>query len=279
METVCIDKIVILCEASSGLNNYLIHGTYVKKCYPKKKSYFYQLCYEFVDGTHLLISTYGNGIRLSFNPENCIPENIHALLTYCHDIKISRLDIAINYWEDLSLYIWLEKSGRRKIKSYRDEIGKLSTVYFGKRKSQTTYIIYNKSLQMETTGTWWRVEARVRNPNIKDILPDNIFEPIFAGGTEKFPPKDSHLTRLKRFPEHIKKLAPLRRKQARRLAMASYDKLDLQPSVIYNSFRAEMFASLSRYIIIPPTEQNYTEMDTYDISNDLISYIYFVHKR
>ena len=61
--------------------------------------------------------------------------------------------------------------------------------------------------------------------------------------------------------------------------MASHDKLDLQPSAIYNSFRAEMFASLSRYIIIPATEQNYTEIDTYDISNDMISYIYFVHKR
>jgi hypothetical protein len=132
---------------------------------------------------------------------------------------------------------------------------------------------------MKTTGDWWRVEARVRNPNLNDILPDNVFEPIIAGGTDKFPPKDSHLSRLKRFPEHIKKLVPLRRQQARRLTMASNDKLDLQPSAIYNSFRAEMFASLSRYIIIPPTEQNYSDLDTYSIANDMISYIYFVNKR
>ncbi len=278
METVCIDKIVMLCKASNVLNDFLNRGTYVKKCYPTKIQYYYQICYELVDGTHLLLCNYSGRLRLTFNPENCIPENIHELLSHCHDIRISRLDIAINYFEDLSRYIWIEKSGKRKIKSYRDETGKLSTVYFGKRKSQTTFIIYNKALQMKTTGTWWRVEARVRNPNIKNILPDNVFEPVFAGGTEKIPPKDSHLTRLKRFPEHIKKLTPLRRKQARSLTMASKDKLDLQPSTIYNAFRSEMFASLSRYIIIPATAKNYSDWDTYSIANDMISYIYFVHK-
>lgn len=279
METVCIDKIVILCKASNGLNDSLNHRTYVIKCY-KVKNYYYQLKYELVDGTHLLLCKITGSLRITFNPEKCIPENIKDILSYCQEIKISRLDIAVDYKEDLSRYIWIEKSGKRKIVSLHDKKnGKLSTIYFGKQKSQTTFIIYNKALQMKTTGIWWRVEARVRYPNIKNILPDNIFEPIFAGGTEKFPPKDSHLSRLKRHPEHIMKLVPIRRKKARRLTMASKDKLALQPSEVYNSFRSEMFVSLSRYIIIPPTEQNYTEIDTFDISNDLISYIYFVHKR
>jgi hypothetical protein len=204
----------------------------------------------------------------------CVLGKIASIHKY--DYSVSRLDVAIDFEQDLSRYVWLDKSGRRHIKSFHNNCGNLTGVYFGKRKSELTFAIYNKGLHERLDKTLWRVEARLKYPTINNILPTNIFEPLFAGGVLLFPPKNSHLMRLRRYPEHIKKLSGYRRKVARHLSMQSDDRLFLQPSEIYEQFRSEMFASLSRYILIPATSENYTLWDTYDISNDMISFTYFI---
>lgn len=278
MVSVSIDKIVLLSEMPTGelqsvLNKYLI----AKKTYPLKNSYVYSYGFELFDGSFLQLGSYYNA-RLTFNPNGCLPVILNDILPLFQKYKfsVSRLDIAIDYRLDLSRYVWFEKSGRRRIKPFHTKNGELKGVYFGRRKSNATYIIYNKGLKEGLNESLWRVEARIKYPTLDNILPTDLFETLCAGGVSLFPPKDSHLNRLRRFPEYIKKLSAYRRKVARELAMKSEDRLYTQPAEVYEQFRSEMFSSLSRYILIPPTSNNYTLLDTYDISNDLISFKYFM---
>lgn len=249
----------------------------IKKFYRLKNPYVYTYAYTFFDGSYLQLGSYSNA-RLTFNPNKSLSEILNVILPTFLKSKftITRLDVAIDYELDLSRFVWFEQSGRRRIKSFHTKNGCLKGVYFGRRKSNSTYIIYNKGLKDGLNKDLWRVEARLKYPTLENILPNELFEPLFAGGVSLFPSKDSHLNRLRRFPEYIKKLSAYRRKVARQLTMKSEDRLYMQPTQIYEQFRSEMFASLSRYILIPATSENYTLWNTYDISNDLISFKYFM---
>lgn len=263
--------------ATGELQNILCNSPMVKKFYPLKNPYIYSYAYTFFDGSYLQLGSHFNA-RLTFNPNKTLSEIINVILpAFLKDkFTITRLDMAIDYELDLSRFVWFEKSGRRRIKSFHTKKGNLNGVYFGRRKSNLTYVIYNKGLKDKLNKNLWRVEARLKYPSLDNILPVGLFDALYAGGVSLFPPRDSHLNRLRRFPEYINKLSAYRRKVARQLTMKSEDRLYMQPAEIYEQFRSEMFASLSRYILIPATSKNYTLWNTYDISNDLISFKYFM---
>jgi hypothetical protein len=295
--SVSLDKVVLLSNTTPIELKSLLCGTpIVKRYYPIRNIYKYQHNYELFDGSHVQLG-YG-GIRLGFNPNNCLPCIIADFIPKLIKPSVSRIDIAIDYTHDLSRFFWFDKTGRRHIRAlYSDPNDKerLTGVYFGGRKSRLTFVVYDKieelrnkarelndkvlvdkELEKLTGKTLWRVEARLKSPSRKNILPIDLFAILCAGGIDLFPKDDTHLRRLPRFPGHIKKLNGYRRKLARRLSMGSEDRLSVQPQEAYELFRADMIASLSRYILIPPTSENQSLLDTYDEDNDRILFTYFM---
>lgn len=276
---VSLDKIILLSDMPTAeLQTILCNSPAVRRFYKIKNGYRYYFQFELFDGSNIQIGKYYDA-RFTFNPNGCLFEIIKYILPVFSksNYSISNIHVAVDYPEDLSRYVWFEKTGRRSIRTFRDKTtNALQTVYFGRRKSNVVFAVYDKREESNTTETLWRVEARLRYPSLNNILPINLFEELGGGGVSLFPPKDSHLNRLRNSPEYIKKLSPYRRKVARKLTMESEDRLSQQPQLIYEQFRADLFASLSRYIIIPSTSENYSLWNTYDISNDLISFKYFM---
>lgn len=243
-----IDKLVILSDMrSDDLQRFLYNSPLVARYYDLKDNRLYPHGFRLRDnGSFIQLGRY-QGVRLSFNPNNHSPEIINALLPQLTYTTISRVDIAIDYPQDLGRFFWFETTGKRFITPYYNE-GKLSGVDFGGGKSILSYHIYNKALQRGISGTLWRVEARLKRPLSRNIIPADLFDKLCAGGKDLFPRQDTHLTRLPRFPNHLKNLSPYKRVLAKRLSMESNDRLLLQPSQALLELMPNLTASLSRFI-------------------------------
>ncbi len=277
---VSIDKVILLSHLPTReLQSILCNSPNVYQYFPAppEENFLYSHNFNFLDTSFLQLGNSRNA-RLTFNPNTCCKEIINDILPIFHKYPytVSRLDIAIDYEQDLSCYFWFEKSGRRRIKAFRDN-GKLNGTYFGsEKKSKISFIIYNKALQMKLHNiVWWRVEVRLKYPKLKNILPEKLFNPLCAGGVLAFPKKHAEKRYLCQFPEGIKYLSGYYKKAVRKWASASEDRLEVQPSETYALFRAEIFAMISKYILAAPTGENYSDWNTYDPANDDISYIHF----
>lgn len=268
-----IDKIVFVSQAdNSHVRNYSCSAPGVCNSFPLTKNYFYNRAVKFHDDTYLELGKY-YGLRITFNP-NTPNYTVRTLLSMLDEYHISQIHIAIDYFENILKYFWFDKTGKRRVYYKRDEVTrKVNTIYFGKRKSSLTYSVYNKALEQGIDSVWWRVEARLRYPSFKNILPLNLFEPIHAGGFELF---NKHLMRLRNFPEYFKQLSSYRRSQARKLSILSSDGLVPQPSDVYKQRRAMLIGEIYKLgIIIPATINNSTTHDYFDSDNELVLQEYF----
>jgi hypothetical protein len=256
--TASVDKLVLVSRANNvALQDFAFNSLYTTRNYVLSDKYYYHRFVQFFDGSLMFLGR-DYGCQLIINPNKCLYDDmvIH-MLNLIEDARISRIDIALDYKHDLSRYVLFDKSGRRDVHPFRNNVNALKGVYFGRRKSNTTFLVYNKGLKEGNDEFLWRAEVRFRNPTIDNILPTDLFAPLCAGGVALFPPKDSHLQRLRRFPEHIKSLSKYRRNIARKLSMDSEDKLLFQPNVVFNHNRNKLLNILSDYILIPLTDENY----------------------
>jgi len=103
--------------------------------------------------------------RIDFNPNNFDPQGSlwHDLLRKLRPSsrRLTRVDYAIDYQEDLSLWSF-ETSKARKRNVYYSEDHKPETIYLGTNKSKDQYRIYDKAKEQGQDGIWWRIEHQLR---------------------------------------------------------------------------------------------------------------------
>lgn len=127
-----------------------------------------------------------NNARLDFNPTLVDKETsefiINTILKDVTNLKMTRLDIALDYSMDLSEY-HLEPSSGLKKRLYMNSANILETMYLGSK--QRLYRVYNKKKErlevanqdMSNYENYWRVEVQIRNQYLQKI-PD-IFEGFY----------------------------------------------------------------------------------------------------
>lgn len=104
-------------------------------------------------------------VRIDINPNKFNPEG-----TIWHDLvsklkprsrRLTRIDYAIDYQEDLSLWSY-ETDRARKSNAWYSQDRKLETLYLGANQSKDQYRIYDKAREQGQDVTWWRIEHQLR---------------------------------------------------------------------------------------------------------------------
>jgi hypothetical protein len=143
-------------------------------------------------------------VRLEFNPNKCNVANLLVLNSMFKNRRPSRVDVAIDFDQDLSRYLWLcpgMKSNR-----WYGRNGRLETLYYGASSSALQYRIYDKAVEQKAKGrTWWRVEAQSRyGPKDKVHLPVDLFQGLYAISPEQADYQDRAVVHyLREFPEQM----------------------------------------------------------------------------
>lgn len=103
-------------------------------------------------------------IRVEFNPNKCIDDRLIKVLSTLKYPKLTRLDVAFDFEEDLSEYDILDMHSR-KTNEWKSGLGRLETKYIGAPTSPLRIRIYDKALEqkIENEKVWWRVEAQMRS--------------------------------------------------------------------------------------------------------------------
>lgn len=160
------------------------------------RNYQYQHAYKTLDGTFI---EHGkeNAVRIEFNPNKADKKIIDSVLRTIHSPRLTRMDIAVDYFgQDLGACEWESKKPRES-KSYFSKDGVLETRYIGASTSQRQYRIYNKLKERQDKNEkpdpralngHWRVELQQRykasdDINIRewsDYFYDDFFKDIYA---------------------------------------------------------------------------------------------------
>lgn len=102
-------------------------------------------------------------VRIEFNPNNqsTPPECVKALVDMMREVRMTRIDLAIDYPVDLSGFHYsttVPKAGA----IWYGRSGTAETFYLGKRSSGSMYRIYNKAREQKLPDvTWWRIEQEL----------------------------------------------------------------------------------------------------------------------
>lgn len=103
-------------------------------------------------------------------------EQIKKMRKDGHEVKISRLDIAIDTEMDFH-YVYNEYLKKKYVCRYKKESIRQcvnedlrGTLYFGKRGSNTMFRIYDKALEQGLPGNWLRIELEIRNEAIDEAI-------------------------------------------------------------------------------------------------------------
>jgi hypothetical protein len=138
--------------------------------------------------------------RLEFNPNKCTWKIVHNIIRRLKFPKITRLDVAIDYYNiDLSEFDVIGNTARKCEKIF-SRSGKLETFYHGSRHSDIFTRIYDKAKEsqknklldveeeIQSDLLWWRVEAVIKDFDEKksewklvgfdEQLNEGIFEEI-----------------------------------------------------------------------------------------------------
>lgn len=182
METACsIDKLVILGRVTLKLQDYLqTHLNYLDACKPVwsierygNAKQPYRWWFQFTDGSFLQIAEGRPGvlpaIRLEFNPNRVDlfsggVNSLVQLIRYLRFGRFSRVDIAIDYFADLSQVRWDDLTKHKRQVEFRAPDGRRETLYIGSRASENMVRIYDKEKESKSLDgrLWWRVEAELK---------------------------------------------------------------------------------------------------------------------
>jgi len=223
----------------------------------------YRYNYHMVDGSIFQIAEKGLGIppaRIEFNPNKCIEQEINMLLFYMKDIRMTRIDIAIDYWgiaKFEELY-WHDLTNRRKRIIYLSASGVLETLYIGSGGSEKRFRIYDKAKEQNdySKGKWWRVEVQLRS----EELEDNPFKDIKANWKQAEGLKlteEAVIEYLMRYPEKMGQLSQNTRLKYRRLMQEKCREFNPQPYEVYEKEKARIkdellkWKSISHSTIVP----------------------------
>lgn len=91
--------------------------------------------------------------RMEFNPNKIGPmqqNKIKQILLCSYDLSVSRLDVAFDFYEDLSELIIIDKTGKRTRTDYYANGGATRTgIAYGNRSSDLYLRLYNKYIEVE----------------------------------------------------------------------------------------------------------------------------------
>lgn len=133
----------------------------------------------------------GKRLRLEFNPNRATSDeirqmyiNIIATMKYP---KLTRIDLAFDYAENLSDVRWIDKKGRPS-SQYRNGKCVLETYYAGGSRSKLRIVMYDKKAERaskqgidpEELGErdWWRIELRFKENEIDNLFNDDGYNPF-----------------------------------------------------------------------------------------------------
>lgn len=176
---VSLDRLTLIGTASDIFPKVLNKAMYIKDHAPAKIPY--RQSYYCTDGSLIQMkdrNETSDNVRIDFNPNKCQKEAMLELLSFVHFTKITRLDIAVDYYgRDLTEVVWVDTKARKRV-TYQTGAGKLETLYIGSGGSETSYRIYDKAKEQKSTdnGLWWRVEAQLRPDNLRAWSKQNLLK-------------------------------------------------------------------------------------------------------
>jgi len=150
-------------------------------------------------------------VRIEFNPNKLNPIGTlwHTLLPMLKNKRLSRIDYAIDYDHDLSLYQWTTERPRTGNIFYGADQS-IETIYLGKRNSDNQYRIYDKAKEQGTTGTHWRIEQQLRLGTTTEFWMLRPFADLIGWKPDTFTGNytdDLHLHDLHKHPNNWKRLS------------------------------------------------------------------------
>jgi hypothetical protein len=188
-------------------------------------------------------------IRIEFNPakihtppgQGGIARLLYPLFACLRDVRFTRIDVAVDYGQDVSGYDFSLKDVTVKSIVYRGRSGAIETIYLGGASSARRFRIYNKALESKMDGhILWRVEAQYRLTEddaaglwAKDLFSDLQIRMPIVDETLKITER-SIVYYLLHHPEAMSELAPSSRSKYRRLM--ALDTVDIiHPEVAWSN--------------------------------------------
>jgi len=182
-----IDRLTLIAYDNGHFSHYLNNNGYVDTDYLTKKTYGFKQAFKGLYGEFIEVDGKGR-VRLDFNPNKANMDEIGHILSYLKYPHLTRLDIAIDYFDiDFQNIEWSSMRTRKR-NYWANEYGMLETLYIGSPLSAKRFRIYNKTLEMkekkkESTikGCWWRVEVQQRftandNYSTREYLLQDLFD-------------------------------------------------------------------------------------------------------
>lgn len=113
--------------------------------------------------------------RADFNPSKLTTEEkawLIDLLKNIEDKRATRVDLAANFYHDLSDYK-LSDGRLRSSVEFKDKYNNLETVYKGSKDSDNYLKMYNKQVEQQAKYkdvdyNWWRIEETIKNSKAHD---------------------------------------------------------------------------------------------------------------
>jgi hypothetical protein len=173
---VSLDRLTLIGSGADIFPKVLAHSQYIKNSGEARFPYRYN--HYCIDGAVIQTKEKKglDNVRIDFNPNKVIKEGMLEMLSLVHFSKVTRLDIAVDYYGmDLSGLTWIDTKARKRV-TYHSGAGKLETLYMGSGGSEASYRIYDKAKEQkdEAGGLWWRVEAQLRPESMRATSKGNI---------------------------------------------------------------------------------------------------------
>lgn len=252
------DKLVVIGEESPYLEFFLNNNLSVVRHGIAKMPYKY--FFTFTDGSFLQVgekkSGYKARVRYEFNPNKCLMEVVSGVLGAIIFERFSRIDVAIDYHQDLSLIRWLYSIAKSK-RYFVDKANKLETLYIGSPESNLMHRIYNKAKERNDNGEpvkgfWWRLEAVCKFDKEQMLHPwFNPFEGLVGVLDDEMNidnwEDNAKVQYLLSHPELFAQLNYRTRKKYKDLIVSSSKHLKPSPEDVYKKENDKLFAQLAEF--------------------------------
>lgn len=182
-----IDKITLVgdirCKKQFEHEMNDVKNNYIQRYSSNPTGFPYIHSWNMVDGSFVQVAApEANvpGLRIEGNPNKWMRSKIKPILSHMKNARPTRLDYAMDYFEDLGNMVWFDTKARTR-RMYVSGSGKLQTLYIGAPESEQMYRIYNKALEQKESGVKWRVElVHKYKPSDKQYVSRDLFSDIYA---------------------------------------------------------------------------------------------------
>lgn len=256
---VSVDRLTILGDISSqaragAFDLWKCHPDLLQKTFAK---YPYRYQFKTVSGALIQEADPSAEIpllRVEINPNNYQkpPDCLLKILGMMKNVRLSRLDIAIDYPGNLGRYTFTTDTGKKGC-YFTSKSGLVETVYLGSSTSPMKYRIYDKAKEQKIKdATWWRIEAQMNlrpSDNWREKMP---FQDLHIGMVnENINVIDRAVMReLAIFPESWAELTDYQRRKYKRMMKQEEVLTSMRPHPleIYEKEKWRVDACLNQYL-------------------------------